>query len=118
MRISIFLLLGTMMQLTSFAATPEVMTEEDALQKQLLLVAIRPDYPYEALSRRRSGNGVFDLKFDYESGHLREVHVVQSTGVRVLDAHAIGALKQWKAKPRSIHTLRVPVIFTFSHREY
>ena len=58
---------------------------------------------------RLSGFGVFDLKFDYETGHLREIQIVKSTGHSMLDGRAISALKLWKAKPRSIHTLRVPM---------
>ena len=99
---------------------------DDALRQHLLLVAVAPDYPLEYEWRPAHGNvfgsgapsgkGIFDLRFDYETGHLREVHVVASTLSRKLDAHAIGALKLWKAKPRSIHLLRVPFDFRLSHR--
>jgi TonB family protein len=101
---------------SSFAVSPEPMTVEEAQAKQLLLFAARPSYPYEARKQRLSGSGVFDLRFDYETGHLREIHVVESTGQNVLDGHAIGALKLWKAKPRSIHTLRIPITFTLKPR--
>ena len=99
---------------------------EDALRQHLLLVAVAPDYPLEYEWRPAHGNvvgsgapsgkGVFDLRFDYETGHLREIHVVESTLSRKLDAHVIGALKLWKAKPRSIHLLRVGFDFRLSHR--
>jgi TonB family protein len=97
----------------AFAASPEPTTAAEAIRQHLLLVAVRPDYPYEARRNLLTGTGVFELKFDYESGNLREVHVVQSTGQRILDAHAIGALKLWKAKPRSLHTIRANVSFTY-----
>ena len=87
------------------------MTVDEAIQKHLLLVAAKPEYPYEARVRGRTGAGLFELKFDYESGHLLEVHVVKSTGDRYLDGHGIGALKAWQAKPRSIHNLCVPITF-------
>jgi len=93
------------------ALSQETMTVEEAVRRKLLLVAARPEYPYVARSRGRSGRGLFELKFEYESGHLREVHVVESTGNRWLDAHSIGALKVWQAKPRSIHNLLVPIRF-------
>lgn len=70
------------------------------------MVAVLPR-PHGALT----GSGVFEMKFDYESGRLREVHVVQSTGQPKLDAYTTAALKQWKAKPRSVHTLRLPITF-------
>ncbi len=116
MRTNLVFLILMAMHTSSFAASPEPMTVEDAMRKDLLLVAVRPDYPYEARRQRLTGSGIFELKFDYESGHLREVHVVQSTGQRMLDGHAIGALKLWKAKPHSIHTLRMPITFTLTRR--
>ena len=100
------------MSLSAYAAKPAPMTMAEAKRGNLLLVAIRPDYPTEAKRNLWTGRGIFDLNFDYESGRLREVHVVQSTGYGILDAHAIAALKLWKAKPRSIHTLRLPINFT------
>jgi TonB family protein len=108
---SILLIVLTMRAL-SFADAPKVMTADEAQAKQLLLFAARPSYPYEARRAHLSGFGIFDLRFDYETGHLREIHVVKSTRASSLDGHAIGALKLWKAKPRSIHTLRVPINFT------
>ncbi len=56
-------------------------------------------------------SGLYELKFDYDTGHLREVHVVQSTANDMLDRRAIAAFKLWKAKPHSVHILRVPVTF-------
>jgi TonB family protein len=98
------------------AGEPPLTTIEEAESKQLLVFAAKPSYPYEAYRMRVSGEGIFDLKFDYETGHLREIHVVKSTGNNFLDGHSIGALKLWKAKPRSIHTLRVPIGFIFKPR--
>jgi TPR repeat protein len=86
-------------------------TVQEAVQKNLLLAAPKPDYPVEARSRRITGNGVFDLIFDFESGNLREVRVVKNIDDHTLSGYAIGSLKLWKAKPRSIHVLRVPLSF-------
>ena len=116
MRISMMFLLIVAIRASSLAAASEPMTVEEAQAKQLLLFAARPSYPYEARKARLSGSGIFDLKFDYETGHLREIHIVKSTGQSMLDGHAIGALKLWKAKPRSIHTLRIPITFTLKPR--
>jgi hypothetical protein len=113
MRLLAPLLLFAAVHLSSSATSEDIMPLNEAIQKRLLLVAAKPKWPHEAPDgvRRRSSTGVFELKFDYESGHLREVHVVTSTGDRILDAHAIGSLKVWQAKPRSIHNLLVPVAF-------
>ena len=106
-------LLFAAIQLPSFAASDDVMPLGEAMQKHLLLVAAKPRYPDEAEVehgvRRRSYEGIFELKFNYETGHLREVHVIKSSGNQAVDAHLIGAMKVWQAKPRSIHNLIVPV---------
>ena len=116
MRVCVSFLLFVTMHLSSFAASPEVMTVGEAVQRDLLLSAPRPQYTYAARARRKVGKGMFELKFDYETGRLREVHMVKSIGDYMLDGSAIGALKLWKAKPRSIHTLQVPIRFTPDRR--
>ncbi len=42
---------------------------------------------------------------------IRGINVVESTENSRLDGRAIAALKLWEAKPRSIHTVRVPINF-------
>jgi outer membrane biosynthesis protein TonB len=112
MRLALMFLMILAIPASSLAGAPQPMTLDEVQAKQLLLFAAPPNMPYEARRARASGLGVFDLTFDYETGHLREIHVVKSTGYSILDGRAIGALKLWVAKPRSIHTLRVP--FNFS----
>ena len=107
MRVGVIVLI--ILAVSSLAGPPPPLTLEEAQAKQLLLVAVQPFIPYEARRMRLSGFGVFDLKFDYETGHLREIQIVKSTGHSMRDGRAISALKLWKAKPRSIHTLRVPM---------
>jgi TonB family protein len=102
--------------LSSFAASLDPMTVEEAMEKGLLISAVRPDYPYEARKQRLTGSGIFELKFDYDSGQLREIHVVESTGYQMLDSLAIAALKLWKAKPHSVHSIRLPITFTLKRR--
>ena len=85
---------------------------EDALNKHLLLYAIRPEYPYEMRHRGVTGKGDFLLRFNYDTGHLEEIHIAKSTGSPMLDKYTINSLKHWKAKPRSIHRLLVPIDFT------
>jgi hypothetical protein len=116
MRKYLALLIFSALQTLSFAGPPERITVVEALRRDLLLVAVRPDFPrgyYWGGAQWHHGpyRCAFELRFDYETGHLREVHVVQSTGDPKFDGYAIGALKLWKAKPRSIHTLVVPIGF-------
>ena len=94
-----------------FARAAEPTTAEAAGRQNLLLQHPRPEYPEEAKRKRISGAGVFQVKFDYDTGHLREVHIVRSTGQPALDQACITALKQWQAKPHSLHTITVPMAF-------
>src|SRR5205814_7548509 len=101
----VILLIFTSVQTLSFAASPEPkpMMVDEALRQHLLLTAPPPDYPPLMRLHRVGGKGLFQLRFDYDTGHLREVHVVQGTGAPLLDGYTIGALKLWKAKPHSLH---------------
>ena len=117
MRGYFFLMLVVAIPIVSAGASPEPLSLDEVVQRHLLLTSIWPVYPREARESHTEGVGIFELKFDYESGHLREVHVVKSTGNHYLDGHAIGALKLWKAKPRSIHSLLVPIRFSMASRE-
>jgi TonB family protein len=107
MRVQAVFLMLMLICVSCLAASPELMTAREALKRHLLIVAVVPKHP----RGRLTGSGVFDMKFDYESGRLREIHVVQSTGQPKLDANTIAALKQWRAKPRSVHILRLPITF-------
>jgi TonB family protein len=118
MRSYFFLLIIASINNFAFAAprdNEEPMTLNDAVQRHLLVTAALPKYP--EIYQRQPGeetlinDGIFDLRFDYDTGRLREIHVVKSTGNSKLDGRAILAFKVWKAKPRSIHTLRVPITF-------
>ena len=108
-----YLLIMLILATTSVHAdTPPIMLAEDAIAQHRLFYYPRPEYPYEARRRSITGSGVFDLRFDYDTGHLREVHVASGTGSPLLDSAAIGALKRWQAKPRMVRKIRVPVTFT------
>jgi TonB family protein len=98
----------------SRAGSPPIMRGEDALRQNLLLTHPRPEYPYVARRERFTGRGVFDLKFDYDTGRLREIHIATSTGHLILDSSVITTLKQWQAKPHSLRTIRVPIMFVIS----
>ena len=88
---------------------PKLFTYEEAAR--VLRFVARPEYSPEAKSLRLEGEGLFELRFDYETGRLKGIHIVQSTGSKRLDKDAINALKEWRAKPRAIRIMRVPVKF-------
>lgn len=57
-----------------------------------------PIYPYEARRAYMSGAGLYRMYIEPD-GTVRTVGVMKSTGSKILDLAAAGALYQWKAKP-------------------
>jgi TonB family protein len=78
---------------------------------QVLRYAVKPQYSREAQRTRATGRGLFELRFDYESGRLKAIDIVESTGSRLLDHDAINGLKEWKAKPHSVRVMRIAITF-------
>jgi TonB family protein len=110
MRIPAISFLLTLLLLSDLRAA-EPMKAKEAFEKHLFVTRESPVYP-SALERLGvRGDGVFEMEFDYESGRVRDVRILRSTGNLVLDRNAVIALKHWRAKPRSIHTLQLPLSF-------
>lgn len=61
------------------------------LEDQIKTVA--PDYPFEERYRRHVGRGVFRLMLDVNTGLVRRVDLLKSTGFRNLDDSAAQALR-------------------------
>ena len=89
---------------------PKVFTVQEAAQ--VLRYAVKPEYSYEARRTHTTGTGMFELRFDYDTGRLKAIDIVQSTGSRLLDHDAIAGLKEWKAKPHTVRVMRIPITFT------
>lgn len=97
--------------LAPLRAAPEPKTAKEAFDRHLFVYRVSPRYSSDLQRRKIKGSGVFEMKFDYDTGRVREVHIVQSTGNDILDRNTVLALRRWRAKPRSVHTLRLPVSF-------
>lgn len=95
----------------SLYASPEPLTSAEAFERRLFVARETPTYPADLRRRGVTGHGRFAMLFDYETGKVRDVRVLQSTGNTILDRNTIVALKRWKAKPRSMHTLELPISF-------
>jgi TonB family protein len=101
----------------SIYASKETLITVDEARRQHLLFFVRPDYPLEARRNRWTGRGVFSVTFDFASGRVQKVQIVRGTGHPLLDSAATAALKQWRAKPKSLHKLAdFPIVFTHSRR--
>jgi len=70
-----------------------------------------PEYPIEARRRHLSGVGVFELQLE-DSGEVRAVTVISSTGYSILDRAAVRALKCWKFRPHVFSRVKLPITFS------
>ena len=111
MRIRATTVLLVLVFLTPLSAAPEPTTVKEAFDRHLLVYTVIPRYSSYLQRRRVKGSGVFEMEFNYDSGRVREVHIVQSTGNDMLDRDTIFALRRWRVKRRSVHTLRLPITF-------
>jgi TonB family protein len=73
-----------------------------------------PQHPHGE-QRFLYGRGVFRLFVD-EGGKVRSIKIVQSTREPALDASAMDALMQWKARPGPRPEVDVPITFAQAGR--
>ena len=78
----------------------------------------RPEYPYEARSRRITGSGVCVVSVDTGSGSVTDATMAQSTGNPILDNSAVSAFRRWKFRPGAVSKVKIPITFTMSGASY
>jgi protein TonB len=86
--------------------------------KALAVNAPRPQYPYEARSRRIMGSGVCVVTVDPGSGSVTEASMTQSIGSPILDNAALSAFRQWRFRPGTVSQVRIPITFTMTGASY
>ena len=100
------------MSVAQCLAAPSVTT---SLQPgDVLLRMPRPEYPAEARKRFITGRGRYEVMFQPETGVVKRVTVLESTGSKILDDAAVKALSQWRARPGRLGRIRVPFTFAFA----
>ena len=86
--------------------------------KALAVNAPRPQYPYEARSRRITGSGVCVVTVDAASGNVTGASMTQSIGNSILDDAALSAFRQWRFRPGTVSQVRIPITFTMTGASY
>src|SRR5438270_11818649 len=66
--------------------------------KASAISAPRPEYPYEARSRKITGSGVCVVTVDTGSGSVTDATMAQSIGNPILDNAAVSAFRRWRFK--------------------
>jgi TonB family protein len=92
------------------AATHEETSKPD--YRAVVVSAPRPEYPYEARRGRITGTGSVLIKVDATTGKVVSAEMAPSTGSVVLDAAALAAFRQWRFRPGTVTTARLPITFT------
>ena len=86
--------------------------------KAFALSAPRPDYPYEARSRRITGSGVAVISVDPNSGLAVDAMMEQSIGNPILDNSTVSAFRRWRFKPGTPARVRIPITFILTGAQY
>jgi TonB family protein len=82
--------------------------------KAAALFAPKPEYPYEARSRKLTGSGVCVVSVDSGTGNVTDATMAQSTGSPILDNSAVSAFRRWRFKPGAVSKAKIPVTFTMT----
>ena len=86
--------------------------------KALAINSPRPQYPYEARSRKIMGSGVIVMHVDPASGNVTDATVSKSIGSPILDNAAVSAFRQWRFRPGTASTVTAPITFTLTGASY
>jgi TonB family protein len=89
-----------------------------SMAKSFVLNAPRPEYPYEARSRRLTGSGIAVIMVDPANGSVADVILEQSLGSPILDSSAISAFRRWRFKTGTVSKVRIPITFTLTGASY
>lgn len=82
------------------------------------IFAPKPEYPYEARSKKLTGSGVCVVTVDPGSGAVTDATMAQSIGNPILDNSALSAFRRWKFKPGSVSRAKIPVTYTLTGASY
>jgi TonB family protein len=98
------------------AARPGVASISSA--KAAAIFAPRPEYPYEARSRKITGSGTCVLSIDTASGSVTDATMAVSIGSPILDNATVSTFRRWKFKPGMYSKVKVPITYTMTGASY
>ena len=86
--------------------------------KAAAIFAPKPEYPYEARSKRMTGSGVCVVTVDPGTGAVTDATMAQSIGNPILDNSALSAFRRWRFKPGAVSKAKIPVTYTMTGASY
>ena len=90
-------------------AISPVLAERVAMED--VVYKVGPRYPSKFRRAQIGGTGRFLMHIDFNTGKVRSVTVVKSTGADGLDREAIFALRQWRFKAGKVRQVEMPITF-------
>jgi TonB family protein len=104
------LTLGVLICVTGASLFAEQQVERSA-SKADVVYRVTPRYPSRFQRAHIGGTGRFRMNIDFNTGKVRSVTVMKSTGSYGLDKEAVFALRQWRFKPGKRTTVDMPITF-------
>lgn len=74
----------------------------------------KPEYPYEARSKKITGSGVCVVTVDPATGNVTDATMAQSIGSPILDNAAVSTFRRWRFKPGVLSKAKIPITFTLT----
>jgi outer membrane biosynthesis protein TonB len=65
-----------------------------------IIKQVRPHLSASDRAKHHEGEGLFRLILDVDTGTVRHVVILKSSGYRTIDGIIVDALRQWKLQPR------------------
>jgi protein TonB len=81
------------------------------------IFAPRPEYPYEARSRKITGSGVCVLNVGPDGG-VTDATMAQSIGSPILDNATVSTFRRWRFVPGKYSKVKVPITYTLTGASY
>jgi TonB family protein len=84
------------------------------LKLEPVLYAPHFEYPLAARKQHLEGSGLFEIHINPD-GSVASIGILRTTGYNVLDAAAIAGFRQWRFRPHTLPTVRMPVQYRMTH---
>ena len=90
-------------------------TKGDGGKLVVAVFAPKPDYPKYARARHWMGSGCFVMNVDTETGVVKSVETIKSTGHKILDDEVIRTFSRWRFQSgKAAPKVKFPITFSMT----
>ena len=95
------------------AAPPGIKSGD--IKTVVAVFAPKPDYPKYARARHWTGSGCFVMNVDPETGFVKSVETIKSTGHKILDDEVIRTFSRWRFQSgKAAPKVKFPITFSMT----